>query len=165
MATEGRAKTAEQQERSQKQVFIVGSKGIPANYGGFETFVEKLTQHQKSSQIRYHVVRMSDQKGRFEYNGVNCINIKVPPMGPAKAVYYDLAGLEYCIQYCKNRPWIQNPIFTSSPAGLAHLSPLINVGFNSLVELFTSIQTDMNGSGKNGVFRYAVTGNFPRGLW
>lgn len=111
MATEGRAKTAEQQERSQKQVFIVGSKGIPANYGGFETFVEKLTQHQKSSQIRYHVVRMSDQKGRFEYNGVNCINIKVPPMGPAKAVYYDLAGLEYCIQYCKNRPWIQNPVF------------------------------------------------------
>ena len=23
-----------------KNVFIIGSKGIPANYGGFETFVE-----------------------------------------------------------------------------------------------------------------------------
>ncbi|KGO32271.1 hypothetical protein Q757_02005 [Oenococcus alcoholitolerans] len=23
-----------------QQVYIVGSKGIPANYGGFETFVE-----------------------------------------------------------------------------------------------------------------------------
>ena len=33
-----------------KQVFIIGSKGIPANYGGFETFVEKLTEYQKTDQ-------------------------------------------------------------------------------------------------------------------
>lgn len=26
-----------------QSVYIVGSKGIPAKYGGFETFVEKLT--------------------------------------------------------------------------------------------------------------------------
>ena len=26
-----------------KHVFVIGSKGIPAQYGGFETFVEKLT--------------------------------------------------------------------------------------------------------------------------
>ena len=26
-----------------KHVFIIGSKGIPAAYGGFETFVENLT--------------------------------------------------------------------------------------------------------------------------
>ena len=26
-----------------KAVYIIGSKGIPAKYGGFETFVEKLT--------------------------------------------------------------------------------------------------------------------------
>ena len=31
-----------------QHVFIVGSKGIPASYGGFETFVEKLTQYKKS---------------------------------------------------------------------------------------------------------------------
>ena len=29
-----------------KNIFIVGSKGIPANYGGFETFVENLTKKQ-----------------------------------------------------------------------------------------------------------------------
>ena len=28
-----------------KNVFIIGSKGIPANYGGFETFVEYLTKN------------------------------------------------------------------------------------------------------------------------
>ena len=31
-----------------KSVYIIGSKGIPANYGGFETFVEKLTENQKN---------------------------------------------------------------------------------------------------------------------
>ena len=25
-----------------REVFIIGSKGIPAKYGGFETFVEQL---------------------------------------------------------------------------------------------------------------------------
>ena len=34
--------------REMKQsVYIIGSKGIPAKYGGFETFVEKLTEYQK----------------------------------------------------------------------------------------------------------------------
>ena len=36
-----------------KHVFIIGSKGIPANYGGFETFVEKLTEQQKSKEIKH----------------------------------------------------------------------------------------------------------------
>ena len=26
-----------------RHVFIIGSKGIPASYGGYETFVENLT--------------------------------------------------------------------------------------------------------------------------
>lgn len=94
-----------------KQVFIIGSKGIPANYGGFETFVEKLTEYQKSDKIRYHVARISDQEGRYEYNGAKCFDVKVPDIGPAKAIYYDLAALKHCIQYCKARPSIEKPIF------------------------------------------------------
>lgn len=35
-----------------KFVFIIGFKGIPANYGGFETFIEKLTEYQKSKEIK-----------------------------------------------------------------------------------------------------------------
>ncbi|MGO4970354.1 DUF1972 domain-containing protein, partial [Streptococcus alactolyticus] len=35
-----------------KSVYIIGSKGIPANYGGFETFVEKLTENQKNKNIK-----------------------------------------------------------------------------------------------------------------
>ncbi|MTV94526.1 DUF1972 domain-containing protein, partial [Streptococcus pneumoniae] len=36
-----------------KSVYIIGSKGIPAKYGGFETFVEKLTEYQKDGNIQY----------------------------------------------------------------------------------------------------------------
>ena len=36
-------------------IFIIGSKGIPANYGGFETFVDELVSSQVSKEIKYHV--------------------------------------------------------------------------------------------------------------
>ncbi len=41
-----------------KTVYIVGSKGIPAKYGGFETFVEKLTEFQQDKDIQYYVACM-----------------------------------------------------------------------------------------------------------
>lgn len=94
-----------------QQVFIIGSKGIPANYGGFETFVEKLTEYQVSDKIRYHVARIADNSIRYEYNGAKCFNVKVPNIGAAKAVYYDVVALKECITYCKARPSIKKPIF------------------------------------------------------
>ncbi len=96
---------------NKQQVFIIGSKGIPANYGGFETFVEKLTAYKESESIRYHVARLSDDAGRYEYNDAKCFNVKVPKIGPAKAIYYDVAALKRCIDYCKARPQIKAPIF------------------------------------------------------
>ncbi len=35
---------------------IVGSKGIPAKYGGFETFVEKLAEYQKDSNFTSNTI-------------------------------------------------------------------------------------------------------------
>lgn len=94
-----------------KQVFIVGSKGIPASYGGFETFVEKLTENQKTTKLRYHVARMAKDNQRFLYNNAKCFNVPCPPIGPAKAIYYDVAALHRCIQYCKLRSSIEKPVF------------------------------------------------------
>lgn len=82
-----------------KDIFIVGSKGIPAQYGGFETFVEKLTEKRKSDNIKYHVACLSNNRKEFEYNNAHCFNIKVPNIGAAKAVYYDIAALRYCVRY------------------------------------------------------------------
>ncbi|MBC2582732.1 beta 1-4 rhamnosyltransferase Cps2T [Clostridium sp. DJ247] len=84
-----------------KHVFIIGSKGIPAKYGGFETFVEKLTEGQKSKQIKYHVSCLAGDYKKFEHNGARCFNIKVPNIGPAKAVYYDITALKESIKYIK----------------------------------------------------------------
>lgn len=96
---------------TQRQIFIIGSKGIPAAYGGFETFVEKLTKFRKSNYLYYHVACMSDENSSTIYNNSRCFNIKVPDIGAAKAIYYDCAALSHCIRYCKARPEIKNPIF------------------------------------------------------
>lgn len=82
-----------------KHIFIIGSKGIPAKYGGFETFVDKLTGGQLRNDIKYHVACLSDNDNEFEYNGAHCFNVKVPAIGPAKAVYYDMAAFKYCNRY------------------------------------------------------------------
>ena len=91
--------------------FIIGSKGIPAQYGGFETFVEKLTQYRKTERIRYHVSRMAVDDQRFEYNGAACFDIRVPYIGPARAVVCDLIALRRSIDYCKAHPQVRKPVF------------------------------------------------------
>lgn len=69
-------------------VFIVGSKGIPAQYGGFETFVENLTARKQSASIQYHVSCMNNEEKHFTYNGADCFNVKVPlPGAPGRILH------------------------------------------------------------------------------
>ena len=82
-----------------KHVFIIGAKGI-GNYGGYETFVDELVSRKKNKAIKYHVACMNIEKNK-NYNDAECFNINVPNIGPAKAVYYDLAALKYIINYIK----------------------------------------------------------------
>ncbi len=84
-----------------RQIFIIGSKGIPAQYGGFETFVENLITRKTDKDIKYHVACMGKNSSEFEYNNARCFYIKVPDIGPARAVYYDLMALKRCIKYIK----------------------------------------------------------------
>ena len=84
-----------------RDVFIIGSKGIPARYGGFETFVENLTANKVSKEIRYHVSCLASDDDEFKYNNARCFNVRVPNIGPAKAVYYDVMALRQCIKYIK----------------------------------------------------------------
>ncbi|MBQ9027343.1 MAG: DUF1972 domain-containing protein [Lachnospiraceae bacterium] len=100
-----------QEYADRQHVFIIGSKGIPAQYGGFETFVEKLTQYRKSERILYHVARMAEDDRRFVYNGAICFDIKVPYIGPARAVLCDMIALRRCIDYCKLYPEVKEPVF------------------------------------------------------
>lgn len=97
-------------DSSVQHVFIVGSKGIPGNYGGYETFVDKLTEyHQNNPNLKYHVACKAKDTKTFEYHNANCFDVKVPSIGPAQAIYYDVAALNQCVRYIK-RHNIQHPI-------------------------------------------------------
>ena len=91
-----------------QHIYIIGSKGIPARYGGYETFVEKLTAGQKSPDIKYHVAsrrdntKLSQENDVFEYNGAEIFSIDVPSIGPAQAIAYDIKALQWAIQNAKD---------------------------------------------------------------
>lgn len=93
-----------------QHIFIVGSKGIPGAYGGYETFVDRLTEyHQENSNLKYHVACKSNEKGEFVYHNADCFKIKVPDIGAAQAIYYDVAALNHCCRYIKKHN-IENPV-------------------------------------------------------
>lgn len=96
-------------ENKRRHVFIIGSKGIPAQYGGFESFVENLTKYKKDKEIKYYVSciptkEVYDTKpGAFKYNNANCFYVAPRNIGPAKAIIHDIEALRYCIHYIKRK--------------------------------------------------------------
>lgn len=82
-------------------VFIIGSKGIPARYGGFETFVENLTARKQSENIQYHVSCMNNDEKHFTYNGTDCFNVKVPLPGAPGRIMHVSRVLSQVERWCK----------------------------------------------------------------
>ena len=116
-------KIRENKETGKMQhVFLVGAKSLGA-YGGYETFINKLTEyHQSNPDIKYHVaVKANGQgasvpdgvevvNGRYTYHNADCFQIKIPEkLGPAQAIYYDCAALKKSIEIIKEEK-ISNPI-------------------------------------------------------
>ena len=95
-----------------QHVFIIGSRGLPAKYGGFETFVEKLVENRISPQIQYHVACLSDDEAyhHFDYKGVDCFTIRAPKLGPARVIAYDMIAINYALTLVKQQQ-IERPIF------------------------------------------------------
>ena len=95
-----------------QHVFIIGSRGLPAQYGGFETFVDQLVSHQVSSDIQYHVACLSNDQvyQHFDYKGVDCFTIKAPKLGPARVIAYDMMAINYALKLIKKQG-IEQPIF------------------------------------------------------
>lgn len=99
-----------QKDSAVQHIFIVGSKGIPGNYGGYETFVDKLTEyHQNNPNLKYHVACKAKDTKTFEYHNADCFDVKMPSIGPAQAIYYDVAALNQCVKYIRQHN-IQHPI-------------------------------------------------------
>lgn len=105
-----------------QHVFLVGAKSLGA-YGGYETFVNKLTEyHQNNKNIKYHVAVKANGQGAavpdgatknkdgYLYHNADCFEIKIPEkLGPAQAIYYDCAALKKSIEIIKEQE-IKSPI-------------------------------------------------------
>ena len=93
-----------------QHVFIVGSKGIPGAYGGYETSVDKLTEyHAQDDRLKYHVACKDQKNFETEYHNARCFHVKVPNIGPAQAIWYDVAALHQCCTYIEKHH-IEHPI-------------------------------------------------------
>lgn len=109
-----------------QHVFLVGAKSLGA-YGGYETFINKLTEyHQNNGKIKYHIACKANGDGsmnpyktpgaqiindhEFTYHNAHCFRVKIPEqLGPAQAIYYDVAALRKSCDIIK-RDKISHPI-------------------------------------------------------
>lgn len=109
-----------------QHVFLVGAKSLGA-YGGYETFINKLTEyHQNEKRIQYHVACKGNGEGcmdetklegvrrvsdsTFIYHNAQCFKIAIPEkLGPAQAIYYDVMALKKCCEIIQ-RDKIEHPI-------------------------------------------------------
>ena len=92
-----------------QHIYIIGAKNCGA-YGGYETFLEKLTEyHQENPQLKYHIAWKGTEKKEFYYHNAHCFQINVTDIGHAQAIYYDVAALNFCIKDIKKHK-IKTPI-------------------------------------------------------
>ena len=108
-------------KQSVKNVFVVGAKCI-GQYGGYETFIDKLTeQHSSETSIQYHIVTKANGNGamdesklegisnikkdaggtvrKFRYHNAKVVRIDVPRIGAAQAIVYDIRSMKLCLKY------------------------------------------------------------------
>lgn len=109
-----------------QHIFLVGAKSLGA-YGGYETFINKLTEyHQNNPKIKYHVACKANGDGsmdpdktdgtkiinghEFIYHNAHCFRVKIPEkIGSAQAIYYDVKALRECCNIIR-RDHIKHPI-------------------------------------------------------
>lgn len=76
------------------KVAIIGTVGVPANYGGFETLVEQLIKHTSSEDIQYKIYcsGKSYPDHRWVYNGA-CVEYVGLNANGIQSIPYDILSL------------------------------------------------------------------------
>ncbi|WP_336526273.1 DUF1972 domain-containing protein [Bacteroides acidifaciens] len=77
-----------------KKVAIIGTVGVPANYGGFETLVEQLVRHNSSDDLQYAVYcsKKSYDEERWVYHGAKTEYVDLSANG-IQSIPYDIVSL------------------------------------------------------------------------
>lgn len=76
------------------KIAIIGTVGVPANYGGFETLVEQLVRHNQSEELQYAVYcsRKSYSEERWVYHGAKTEYVNLNANG-IQSIIYDIVSL------------------------------------------------------------------------
>lgn len=118
-------------EKEVQHVYCVGSKSLGA-YGGYETFMYKLTEHhQNNKNIKYHIACKANGNGcmdetkfdgvkkindhEFEFHNAHCFKIDVPQIGAAQAIYYDVVSLKKCCEHIQKPYQPSNCLYNGVP--------------------------------------------------
>ncbi len=84
---------------NKKKIAIIGSRGIPAEFGGFETFAEHLALGLVAKGVEVTVFCESTQKyDKPEYKGVDLIYIKTPNIVGIRSIWFDLISILKTLQ-------------------------------------------------------------------
>ncbi|KPA17091.1 glycosyl transferase family 1 [Candidatus Magnetomorum sp. HK-1] len=80
-------------------IAIIGSRGIPAEFGGFETFAEELAVRlvQRGCQVTVFCEN-SQQYRQSVYKGVQLCHIRTPNIAGLRSIWSDLTGIVTCLQ-------------------------------------------------------------------
>lgn len=141
-----------------QHVFLIGAKSLGA-YGGYETFINKLTEyHQSNKKIKYHVACKANGDGcmdpyttegaeiisehEFIYHNAHCFRINIPQkLGSAQAIYYDMAALRECCKIIKEQH-IQHPIVYIMAC---RIGPFMKHYYNAIHELGGKVYLNPDG--------------------
>jgi glycosyltransferase involved in cell wall biosynthesis len=76
------------------KIAILGTRGIPAKYGGFETFAEALAigLSRKGCDVTVFCER-GDETPPATYQGVKLVHLRAPRLGPLSTIIFDLKCL------------------------------------------------------------------------
>jgi len=75
-----------------RRILILGTRGIPGNHGGFETFAERLALYLTSTgwEVSVYCQSSENKVGTETWNGIELINIPVSKDGALGTIVFDL---------------------------------------------------------------------------
>lgn len=127
-----------------KHIFIIGSRGYHAKYGGWETFVSKLVDNYNDSNTLFHVSGLSDNEDILNNKITNnlitdsfCIKLN----GGIKMLLCTIKAFRYYIKYIKDNNISNSYIYV---LGLK-LGPLLKIYKNKLNSLGITILVNPDG--------------------
>ena len=92
------------QMKIKDSIAIIGSRGIPNNYGGFEKFAEILSTELVKKDYKVYVSCEYSKLKNSEYNGVNLFYFPIkPPKNPLLRIIYEFLYDGYALLWSSRK--------------------------------------------------------------